>query len=127
MPSNFWPDADVIEPVSNWSAEAGPTNPMTTRPATLASNLPRTVIVYLLLSFISWISFPAAARRAARGSCLNWYGSHIRNNGIDLLGLEVVLEGRHARGAVFHELAHDVIVAAAGFLVERRAIGLGAE
>ena len=42
-------------------------------------------------------------------------------------GLEVVLEGRHARRAVLDELAHDVVVAAAGVLVERRAIGLRPE
>ncbi len=57
-PSSFCPAAEATEPDSNWSADAGTTKPIAAIAATLASNLPRTlvmpctlVIVFLLLSF----------------------------------------------------------------------------
>jgi hypothetical protein len=51
-PSSFWPDAEATKPDSNWSADAGTTKPIAAIAATLASNLPRAlVMVLLLLSF----------------------------------------------------------------------------
>src|SRR5215475_378247 len=44
-PSSFWPEAEVIEPVSNWSAEALLAAATSTRPATLAINWPRKIVI----------------------------------------------------------------------------------
>src|SRR5215467_5034125 len=126
-PSSFWPEAEVIEPVRSWSAEAPPAAKPTMRPATLANNFPR-ISVMVRLSFKALMASLAAAGRArGRSSSLDRYGSHIRNDGFDLLRLQEVFEGRHARRAICDELAHDVIVPTAGVLVKRRAVGLGAK
>ena len=61
-PSSFWPEAEVIEPVSNWSAEAVVTAPTRTRLATLANNWPR-ICVMVIFSFSS-VARRAHARRA---------------------------------------------------------------
>src|SRR5437899_4887298 len=82
-PSSFWPEADVIEPVSSWSAEAPLAAKPTTRPATLASNFPRICVMMrsLLQSFMG--SFTALTARRRGG--WNRYGSHVRNDGFDLV------------------------------------------
>src|SRR5260370_15269893 len=49
-PSSFWPEAEVIEPVSNWSAEAVLTAPTRTTPATLANNWHRKFVMMFLSS-----------------------------------------------------------------------------
>src|SRR5215831_16935246 len=49
-PSSFWPEAEVIEPVSNWSAEAVLAAPTRTRLATLTNNWPR-ICVMVFSSF----------------------------------------------------------------------------
>src|SRR5215470_14230977 len=49
-PSSFWPEADVIEPVSNWSAEAVLAAPTRTTPATLANNWHRKFVMMVLSS-----------------------------------------------------------------------------
>src|SRR5215831_1831907 len=51
-PSSFWPDAEVIDPVSNWSAEAVLAAPTRTRLATPATNWPRRCVM-VFLSFRS--------------------------------------------------------------------------
>src|ERR1700722_10051923 len=128
-PSSFWPEAEVIEPVSSWSADAPLAANPTTRPATLANSLPRICVMMgiscLRLGVMALFGRWAACRAGRRG--LDRHGADVGNNRLDLIRLQVVLEGGHARRAVGDELAHDIVVAAAGFLVERRAVGLGAE
>src|SRR5262249_10081567 len=48
---------------------------------------------------------------------------HVRNDRVDLVVLEVVLEGGHARRAVEDVFAHDGLVAVGCGLVQRRTIG----
>src|SRR5215470_4461911 len=58
-PSSIWPDAEVIEPVSNWSAEAVLAAPTRTRLATLANNWPRiSVMVFSSLRVTQQCSLP---------------------------------------------------------------------
>src|SRR5215831_1220612 len=49
-PSSFWPEAEVIEPVSNWSAEAVLAAPTRTRPAALANSWHRKFVIVFLSS-----------------------------------------------------------------------------
>src|SRR6516225_6631810 len=49
-PSSFWPEAEVIEPVSNWSAEAVLAAPTRTTLATLANNWHR---IFVMVFFSS--------------------------------------------------------------------------
>src|SRR6266852_4383309 len=49
-PSSFWPEAEVIEPVSNWSAEAVLAAPTRTTLATLANNWHRKFVMVFLSS-----------------------------------------------------------------------------
>ena len=72
-PSSFWPAAEAIEPVSNWSAEAVvAANPTTTRLATLAKSLPRTWVMMCL----SWTFYPRKGHtRTTRRTLV---GRHLR-------------------------------------------------
>src|SRR5215472_15188021 len=49
-PSSSWPEAEVIEPVSNWSAEAVLAAPINTKLATLTNNW-RRICVMVFSSF----------------------------------------------------------------------------
>src|SRR5215467_11531188 len=49
-PSSFWPEAEVIEPVSNWSAEAVLAAAARTRPAALANSWHRKFVIVFLSS-----------------------------------------------------------------------------
>src|ERR1700730_15598245 len=67
-PSSFWPEAEVIEPVSNWSAEAVLAAPTRTRLATLANNWPRIcVIVFLSFTRLFYFLRIGAPERLALG------------------------------------------------------------
>src|SRR5579871_6856566 len=69
-PSSFWPDAEVIEPVNNWSAEAVLAAPTRTTLATLANNWHRKFVM-VFLSFTRLLGsrigalepFPGAVNR----------------------------------------------------------------
>src|SRR5438552_5612493 len=128
-PSSFWPEAEVIDPASNWSAAWAVV--AIVRLAALASRILRIFIISLLVGFGSMIRVAGADRRrlaAATRACGcragNRDGPHIGNDVVDLVGLEIELERGHARGAVHDVFAHDLVVAAAGALVERRSVGL---
>src|SRR5260370_7329206 len=49
-PSSFWPEAEAIEPVSNWSAEAVLAAPTRTTLATLANKWHRKTVMMFLSS-----------------------------------------------------------------------------
>src|SRR5262244_2555213 len=66
---------------------------------------------------MAWSPWAFSARRWLRRQ----HGLQVRDNGIDLLRLEVELEARHARRAVHDHLAHHVLAAAAGFFRQGRA------
>src|SRR2546423_5500230 len=126
-PSSFWPAAEVMDPASNWSAAWAVV--AIARLAALASRILRIFIISLLVGFWfddsrSW-GRPAglSATRACGRRARNRDGPHIGNDVVDLLGLEIELECGHARGAVHDVFAHDLVVAAAGALVEWRARG----
>src|SRR5262245_13019030 len=50
------------------------------------------------------------------------YGLEVRGDGRDLCGLEMMLEARHARGAVADHLAHHVFLPAERFARKRRTV-----
>src|SRR5215831_3102985 len=64
----------------------------------------------------------AARRRAGRGR-RHGYRPYVRNDRVDLVVLQVVLEGGHARCAIEDVLAHDAVIAVGRGLVQRRAVG----
>src|SRR5437773_2515743 len=65
-------------------------------------------------------------KRVPCSSGFSWNSSQISDDGVDLTGLEVVLERRHALAAVDDENAHDLVVPASRGLVQRRPVGLDA-
>src|SRR6267378_3400831 len=77
-PSSFWPEAEVIEPVSNWSAEAVLAAPTRTTLATLANNWHRKFVMMFLSS--------SRLLGQRIGALERWLGAGIdaaRNAGID--------------------------------------------
>src|SRR5438552_12385917 len=66
-------------------------------------------------------------KRAACSSGFSWNSSQISDDGVDFIGLEVVLERRHALAAVDDENAHHLVVPAGRGLAQRRAVGLDAQ
>src|SRR6185369_7993250 len=113
-PPSFSPLADVIAPLNSWSAACAE-KPVITR-AALANRMLR-MLVMTSFSPLRW-----KRTRSARG----WSGSghcpDVRNDGVDLVVFQVMLEGRHARCAVDDVLAHDGVVAIGGGLVQGWAI-----
>src|SRR3989454_11355866 len=65
-------------------------------------------------------------KRVPCSSGFSWNSSQISDDGVDLTGLEVVLERRHALATVDDENAHDLVVPASRGLVQRRPVGLDA-
>src|SRR5215470_16988205 len=118
-PPSFSPVAEVIAPLNTWSAACAE-KPLITR-AALANRMLR-MLVMTSFSPLRWKKI-----RSARG----WSGSghcpYVRNDGIDLVVFQVVLERRHARCAVEDVFAHDGVVAVGCGLVQRRAVGSGVE
>src|SRR6266849_4988732 len=82
-PSSFWPEAEVIEPVSNWSAEAVLAAPTRTRPATLANSWPRKCVMVFLSSHgcSGSASLPTSphAGRVGRGRAVAWHSQQTPN------------------------------------------------
>src|SRR5436190_10236084 len=120
-PPSFSPDAALIAPVNDWSAACASdvaANPVTTA-ATLVNSMLRTLVMGVL-------PLRNLVVRSAR-SGWRWHCPHIRNDRVDFRILQIVLEGGHARRAVGDVLAHNVVVAIGGGLVERWAVGLGVE
>src|SRR5262249_8010807 len=72
-------------------------------------------------------SSACAGAALASGGRGGRYGFQIRNDGVDLRTLQIVLEPRHARGSLADETANDLVIAAGGFLRERRTIGAGVD
>src|SRR5439155_22986275 len=66
-------------------------------------------------------------KRVPYSSGFSWNSSQIGDDGVDLTGLEVVLERRHALAAVDDENAHHLVVPAGRGLAQRRAVGLDAQ
>src|SRR6516164_1381597 len=91
-PSSFCPEGETMVPLSIRSEAFAAT--AASRDAAASSAL--VVFIGLPLSKVPrW----RAGRR---------HGSHVSDNGVDLVGLEVVLERRHAVGAVDDERSHRV-------------------
>src|SRR5215470_5668885 len=53
------------------------------------------------------------------------YGFQVRDDGVDLAALEVILERGHARRAIADEAANDLVAAAGRLLGQLRTIGAG--
>src|SRR5215467_10268132 len=64
-----------------------------------------------------------AARRLAGRGRRHGHCPYVRNDRVDLVVFQVVLEGWHARRAVEDVFAHDGVIAVGGSFVQRRAIG----
>src|SRR4051812_687821 len=99
-PSRFWPEAERIAPLSTGSAAQ----------AAQASE------EKMSAARSRFISIPFLFR----------HGPDVGDHRVDLVGLQVMLEGGHAAAAVDDEGAHQVVIAGGGGLVKRRAVGLGA-
>src|SRR6516164_1374501 len=76
---------------------------------------------YPLFGIMLWISRSSGCRCSRHRN-----GSHIRNDGVDIGRLQIGLEGGHAGRSIIDVLAHDIVIPAAGGLVQRRTEGLGA-
>src|SRR5206468_13020966 len=61
--------------------------------------------------------------RSARGRGGGGHCPYVRNDRVDLVVLQVVLEGGHARRSVDDVFAHDGVIAVGRGLVQRRTIG----
>src|SRR5262245_2695003 len=110
-PSSFCPVGETIAPLSGRSEAYA----AIAASSDAAAKSALVVFIGLPLSGIP-------GRRAGRR-----HGSHVSDDGVGLVGLEVVLSMRHAVGAVENEGAHHVVVAAGRGLVEHRTVGLHAE
>src|SRR5260370_37914394 len=66
---------------------------------------------------------PYCARRSCARLWFFRHGLEVLHDRVDLCRLEMILEARHARGAVCDYLAHDVVLAAERCLGERRPKG----
>src|SRR5882724_6110107 len=119
-PPSFSPVAEAIAPLNSWSAACAE-KPVITR-AALANRMLR-MLVMTSFSPLRLEDGPVSAR--------GWSGSghcpDVRNDGVDLVVFQVMLEGRHARRAVDDVLTHDGVVAVGGGLVQRRTVGSGIE
>src|SRR5215471_14423060 len=64
-----------------------------------------------------------AARRLAGRGRRHGHCPYVRNDRVDLVVFQVVLEGWHARRAVEDVFAHDGVIAVGRGLVQRRTVG----
>src|SRR5439155_14549882 len=110
-PSSFWPDRAVIAPLSSGSAACAAVAASRDVAHARSKDWALLIGVSLFLRFV---------RRHGNGS-------HISDDCIDLSRLEVILERRHAVGAVDDEGAHDLVVPAGRGLVQHRPVGLDPE
>src|SRR5215467_10378395 len=125
-PASFSPVAETTVPLSCWSAAGQATeviNPLVMTAAT--PNMKCLGFMELLLGAPD--SSACAGAALASGGRGGRYGFQIRNDGVDLRTLQIVLEPRHARGSLADETANDLVIAAGGFLRERRTIGAGVD
>src|SRR5262245_5254914 len=111
-PASFSPDADATVPLSRCSAACAASG--NARPAAKsAANPNRHIFMALLL-----------VRACSTGGGRR-YGFQVRDDGVDLAAIEVVLERGHARRALADQPADDLVAAAGGLLGEGRTIGAG--
>src|SRR5215831_10659563 len=110
-PSSFCPEAEAIVPLSSRSEAIAAI-------AASSDAAAKSALVVFICLPLSGIPGRRAGRR---------HGSHVSDDGVDLVWLEVVLERGHAVGAVDDEGAHHVVVAGGRGLVEHRTVGLHAE
>src|SRR5262245_21944309 len=105
-PSSLPPDAEVIDPANSWSAAWAPV--AIAKLAAVASKRLRIVIIILLWSLFESLGNQVENEGASarRRRCGHRDRAHIGDDGVDLVGLEVVLEAGHARRAIHDVLAH---------------------
>src|ERR1700693_5002365 len=125
-PESFSPAADVIDPLNSASAacaDSGMSAVAANPAAAMVTNVklfggPR--VFAGLMSFSLRVSICSARRRCGRIRC--WHGFQVRDDGIDLGGLELKPKARHARGSGADGPPHEVLLAAERVLRQDRPI-----
>src|ERR1700719_1080303 len=119
-PASFSPAAEVIDPLSSASAACADIG-MSAVAANAAAAMAAKVKLFACLMSSS-LRVPIRSTRRWRGWIRCWHGFQVRDDRIDLGGLELELEAGHARGSGADELAHDVLLAVERILRQQRPI-----
>src|SRR5580704_17519864 len=108
MPPMALPSDDLMVPLSSASAKAGTDIEIAATAVRVVTITPRRMgFSRVLVGVARRAGFDGRRRAGRRGN-----GFDIGDDGVDLGGLEVIFEARHARRAVADHLAHDVGLAA---------------
>src|SRR5215472_5560420 len=140
-PSSFCPAAELITPLSTWSAACvalamiATANMTTQRIATPARRVLRSLLMNLSFRSVCWpvsliplkVSIHVALSRSGRGRARGrGNGSQVGDHCVDLRRLQKILEAGHARVAFVDGLADSLVVIRQGSFVQRRAVGFRA-
>src|SRR5215470_16028310 len=119
-PSILSPAADLIDPLSTTSAafaegaktaKAASARPMAVVAAKLLA-IPLAIRLRIMAGLLIVVSSVRRIGRCGCGRRGDRQGLDVGNDGVDLVGTEMILEARHVRRAAADEFTHDVFLSA---------------